>query len=560
MNMKFITMLVLVFGLCIFQLQAQKLLELTGNLTRLTMEDSTIADSDTTPPINATSVTIDTNGTDSIDVVIVFGGQTDISSIRVQSDTSSITSRTQGTNRYAGSDTSVANSITFAHGFTDTDLIYVRVYLSDASGNWNTGTEENYRIPDMTSPNAGTLIATYDSTSTFNAIIDSLTYGDSTDVDGGILEMKISSGDWFTLEQYGDTTITKDTLSLWAHYYNIKDDSLFFRWRVYDEVPNYSAYALDTIPKAANYVTADFTTDSTFTALTFFTVFLRDAAGGTPVDSIGFSKAKLDSVNTDSFKVYLDTMNIVAVQPDTTWISGRPVFDTYEGIEGDSFAWTDAAAAGDSYNDLVLFWRCEGTTLGGDDTYGTDNTATLNSIAAINTDAVNIGTNGLDSPSALDNAQFDNNGEYVVVDGRYGAWVRFTDLTDNLSLFYFASAGDDNAVFLQVTGTDELTLTHDAEFQSPVTLTSTDANLSTGTWFFIEAKWNDTADSLQILVNNTSRGISTATLNTWTGAVTKVVFGDAFGITQDAHYDNIMLSDSSARSLYPLRNLTVSPK
>jgi len=163
---------------------------------------------DTTPPVNATSVAVDTNGTDSIDVTIVFGGQSDIDSIRVQSNTSSITSRTNGTNRYAGSDTSVANSITFAHGLSAVATEYVKVYLADSLNNWNTGTEGNKAVPDMFAPTLLTFTAT-GSVYYLDSVEVTIT-GTFVDKDSlGICAQEDTSSfvvDWFAAPLDGDTT------------------------------------------------------------------------------------------------------------------------------------------------------------------------------------------------------------------------------------------------------------------------------------------------------------------------------------------------------------------
>jgi len=93
---------------------------------------------------------------------------------------------------------------------------------------------------------------------------------------------------------------------------------------------------------------------------------------------------------------------------------------------------------GADYSDITFWWRCETADFSG--TNGTldysagDDVADLTSEAAINTDAVKYGTNGLDCPTNYDVARFvpSNNDIIDSSEGRIGFWLRTTTWVDGL--------------------------------------------------------------------------------------------------------------------------------
>jgi len=238
-------------------------------------------------------------------------------------------------------------------------------------------------------------------------------------------------------------------------------------------------------------------------------------------------------------------------------------------VGASSFSGSVAAEAsgGDDYADLVLFWRCEGTTLGAGDTYGTDNTPVFESGAAINADAHYIGTNGLDLPTTSDRCYFDNNGEYVlngagVSQGRFGAWARITTWKENSAFLSAEDALADNIISFAQSGTDEVRLFIKTNNIDRKTLITTDANLSTGTWYFVECAWDIDNDYCEIFVDGVSKISDSATnLGAFSAALTKIYTGSASSaVASDFHMDNIMISTDKTRNLYLLKDLTSTPK
>jgi len=222
-------------------------------------------------------------------------------------------------------------------------------------------------------------------------------------------------------------------------------------------------------------------------------------------------------------------------------------------------------SGGDAYTDLVLFWRCEGTTLGAGDTYGTDNTVTLVSDAAVNAAAVKIGTNGLNIPTSNDTAELTNNDEYITSEGRFGAWIKINTWAAGLAFLTANDGVAENVIEFYLAGADGTgnlsTFWKDSDIDRTI-LTSTGANLASATWYFIELAWKESTNYREIFVDGVSRGSSSATIGAWSAPLESVIFGDTWWVNGGSGYymDNIMLSTLSTRNLEPLKNLTSTPK
>lgn len=202
---------------------------------------------------------------------------------------------------------------------------------------------------------------------------------------------------------------------------------------------------------------------------------------------------------------------------------------------------------------IIFWWRCEAADFSG--TNGTtdysagDDIGALASAAAINTDAVKYGTNGLDLPTPSDYILFDPPIAALEEEGRIGFWMRLTSFTDTRRLVNVTEdAGD--FFYIQLDGTDELEFYwYDAGTARTEFITS-GANLTTATWYFVEAAWKTSTDYREIFVNGTSYGSSSATIENFDTAPAWIAFGDGTGTAQDTHTDNIIISTDSTVDLY----------
>jgi len=119
---------------------------------------------DKTPP-TAPTVILAKNGADSVDATVDFNAASDIDSIFARSDTTSRpTTKTSGDSVYAGTDTSVVNSLTLAHGVNDEATYYLSVFVQDSVPNITYG-YGSVEVGDTTAPSAPT-IASFDTLGT----------------------------------------------------------------------------------------------------------------------------------------------------------------------------------------------------------------------------------------------------------------------------------------------------------------------------------------------------------------------------------------------------------
>lgn len=214
---------------------------------------------------------------------------------------------------------------------------------------------------------------------------------------------------------------------------------------------------------------------------------------------------------------------------------------------------------------LKLYWRCEGTTLDGthDFTAG-DNTATLNSIAAINTDAAKLGTNGLDCPSASDYAIFAiSSGDlFDRLVGKFGFWLRFEATPDSGSQIFTAQGTLANDFIRILAIGDELRFDFRQDGNSVVSLSTTAANMTTATWYWVEASWDQPNNDRRIAVYDSSGALINAVEDTATAylapndLITLNIGNFGGGGTFNNHYDNVFVADAYAEDLLTFRDIT----
>lgn len=213
---------------------------------------------------------------------------------------------------------------------------------------------------------------------------------------------------------------------------------------------------------------------------------------------------------------------------------------------------------------LKFFWRCEGTTLDGtDDFTAGDNTATLNSAAAINTDAVRYGTNGLDSPSTQDYASFTISSQDLasLTLGSFGFAFRITSFLNGVIMFAATElATPNNHIRITMVGTDtdtgrELEFSIRRSGSGAATLTTTDANLLLNTWYHVIGRYDQPNNDRKLEVYDTNGTLITSVEDTSTAYNAP----NAFDILQvgvvngsgtiDVHTDNFFIGDVYAEPI-----------
>ena len=210
---------------------------------------------------------------------------------------------------------------------------------------------------------------------------------------------------------------------------------------------------------------------------------------------------------------------------------------------------------GDTYSDILFWWRCEGWTMGaGDHSHG-DTTADHYSGAVINTDAVKLGTNGFSIPTTYDSAEFAISSSDIISSsiGRAGFWIYFTQWAASTQIFNAIHSG--GRLRLYTSGTSELTFDYGATYK---TVTSTTAALTTGVWYYIELIWNASNETQKIYVNSVEKASNTEAKDAPTGS-SLLRLGNDLGATGYFYMDNIVVSNDPTRNLYLLKDTDSFP-
>lgn len=217
----------------------------------------------------------------------------------------------------------------------------------------------------------------------------------------------------------------------------------------------------------------------------------------------------------------------------------------------------------DVYEDVTLWWRCEGTTLDhpANDYSAGDTTATLYNAATINTDAVMVGTNGLDIPGADDHAYFAVSSSDIidVSIGRIGFYFKYTTWVNNTPVIDVRLDGS-NYFSLEIQSEDGLKLYWTDGGTARTALTIDNAGLSSpGVAYFIEMAWDTSANYREVFVDGVSQGSdSSSTIGSF--AATELNIGESYsGNAVDYHIDNVMVSNSKSRDFNILKNETSYP-
>ena len=218
----------------------------------------------------------------------------------------------------------------------------------------------------------------------------------------------------------------------------------------------------------------------------------------------------------------------------------------------------------DTSND-VFWWRAEAADFSG--TNGTsdysagDDTGVLQSSAAIDTDAVKLGTNGLDIPTGYDYITFTPPVATLDDEGRAGFWLYINTFVDAASVLELYYVNGDNRLSIRLDGSTELSMRWKDSATARTTLTTTTANLSTGTWYFVEFAWKTGSGNYyrEIFVNGVSKGSSSSQIESFATNPNYLIFGNTHSNAADFYIDNPIISTDSTVNLYLCKDETSWP-
>ena len=184
------------------------------------------------------------------------------------------------------------------------------------------------------------------------------------------------------------------------------------------------------------------------------------------------------------------------------------------------------------------------------------------SAAAINTDAVKIGTNGIDIPTSYDAAQFDIVSLDLASDeeGRMGCYVYINTFVDTASIFSVYKDVNNNFE-LEMEDPDDLRFTWIDNSTGRNYLESAGVAIGTGTWYFLEIAWKTSTNYREIFVDGTSRADTTAdTIGNFAVDPNELNWGNRKTSAEaDFYLDQCMVSNDIPRDLNNLKGLPAYP-
>lgn len=221
--------------------------------------------------------------------------------------------------------------------------------------------------------------------------------------------------------------------------------------------------------------------------------------------------------------------------------------------------------AGGEYDDITFFWRCEGFTLTGDDYSAGDTVADTVGDVAINTDAVKIGTNGLDIPGMNARVEFFNSAASDIIsgsEGRIGFWLQINTLENNATVLYIQEDSDDYLKVVVYNDTELLFSWKEAGVATTLVVSPT-----VGVYNFYEYAWDSVSNTRTLYVNGVQEAQNTDSFVAHDFSSQTLTFGITLGYPGDKYMDNIMISSDADRDFCGLVGTcvgvaddTVSPK
>jgi len=215
-----------------------------------------------------------------------------------------------------------------------------------------------------------------------------------------------------------------------------------------------------------------------------------------------------------------------------------------------------ASASTCDTTNIVFWWRA----------YAADFTATNNTLdysandttgivqgpSSIHADASYFVTgNGVYSSGGYGRVDFDEPSETIDDEFRVGFWVKINTWVDGNSFWRITQDGD-NTADLRMSGSDELYFYWEDNNNVATALVTTDANISTGTWYFIQIAGKTSTNYREIFVDGSAPGtwVSSASISSFAGAPYIMYIGDVWGGASDFYLDNIIISTDSTVDLF----------
>lgn len=253
-----------------------------------------------------------------------------------------------------------------------------------------------------------------------------------------------------------------------------------------------------------------------------------------------------------AFPVYATDVDTKDGSAFTTTSDADGSTDSHDVADGQTIK-----SGGEVYADVTFYWGCENTTAEKSDG---DSSATAVSSVAINSgDSPPVGTNSVDCPGGEDNYTFDISSDDIVTcasEGRVGFYFRLETFWNDAPL-WAARYDADNEIRIKLDDDTDVVLTYEAN-NVRATAVWNNTVIGTGTWYFVEAKWNITTDVYQIRVDNGTWEEDDAATPTAFATTPNVLHIGNYEATKpaDLRIDQVMISSDEDRDLYALRDET----
>jgi hypothetical protein len=199
--------------------------------------------------------------------------------------------------------------------------------------------------------------------------------------------------------------------------------------------------------------------------------------------------------------------------------------------------------------DLVFCWGIDGDAVTGDSITLTDGcsagdaTVTFNSGTTVEPNPSGSGY-ALYFPTSSDTGLFDVTTDDILDDtvGTFQADIYVTTWADLTGVLRVFGQIDTDFVRIRLSGTDEITISHEGNNAGTVTATTGAANMVINGWYTITGKWRTgvTDPSLSITAN-ASTGTSTTDLTEWAIQPSQIQLGRPDGVAGVLYMKNIKI-------------------
>jgi len=204
---------------------------------------------------------------------------------------------------------------------------------------------------------------------------------------------------------------------------------------------------------------------------------------------------------------------------------------------------------------VTFWWRCEAVdftaTSGTLDYSANDKTANMGDGAALAEAAAKNETYGVDLPNGYDYVLFSVPSTTMDEEGRFGIWIYINTFKAGMTIFKMRY-DNDNLATISLSGTDELSFTWIDSGTTRTALVTDNANLSTGTWYFIEGAWKTSTDLRELYKDGTELTYASgdgATIANFASDPSTFNLGDGSIGSFDMYFDHVIISSDSTDDL-----------